>query len=80
MFAWAVETYEASASSMGISRTTERESRTMLPVQILPMPGAPLPYQQLLIWHERTHRDPGALAFRELVSQVMGCPWQPALT
>jgi DNA-binding transcriptional LysR family regulator len=54
--------------------------RTMLPVQILSMPGAPLHYQQHLIWHERTHRDPGAVAFRELVSQVMGRPWQPALS
>jgi DNA-binding transcriptional LysR family regulator len=54
--------------------------RTMLPVQILPIPGPPLSYQQHLIWHERTHRDPGALAFRELVSQVMGRPWRPALT
>jgi hypothetical protein len=51
----------------------------MLPVQILPMPGAPLHYQQHLISHERTHRDPRSLAFRELVSQVMWSPWQPAL-
>jgi DNA-binding transcriptional LysR family regulator len=53
--------------------------RTMLPVQILPMPDAPLRYQQHLIWHERTRRDPGSLAFRELVSRVMRNPWQPAL-
>jgi len=53
--------------------------RTMLPVQILPIPGAPLRYEQHLIWHERTHRDPGSLAFRELVSEVMCRSWQPAL-
>jgi DNA-binding transcriptional LysR family regulator len=53
--------------------------RTMLPVRILPRPGAPLHYRQHLIWHERAHRDPGSLAFRELVSQVMRSPWQPAL-
>jgi len=53
--------------------------RTMLPVQILPMPDARLRYQQHLIWHERIRRDPGSLAFRELVSEVMRGPWQPAI-
>jgi len=53
--------------------------RTMLPVRIFSIPGPPLHYQQHLIWHERTHRDPGAMAFRELVRQVMDRPWRPAL-
>jgi DNA-binding transcriptional LysR family regulator len=61
-------------------RRLAKRLRTMLLVQILPMPGPPLHYQQHLIWHERTHRDPGALVFRALVSQVMGRPWRPALT
>lgn len=44
-----------------------------------PEAGRATPLRQHLIWHERAHRDPGSLAFRELVSQVMRSPWQPAL-
>ena len=62
-----------------LPRRLAERFRTMLPVQVVPLPDASLQYQQHLIWHERTHRDPGSLAFRELVSEVMRRPWQPAL-
>jgi DNA-binding transcriptional LysR family regulator len=62
-----------------VPRRLAERFRTMLPVQIIPLPSASLQYQQHLIWHERTHRDPGSLAFRELVREAMRGPWQPAL-
>ena len=48
---------------------------TILPLKILTIPAPALRFQQQLIWHERAHRDPGAMAFRELVCGVMRRPW-----
>jgi DNA-binding transcriptional LysR family regulator len=69
----------ASDLVIAMPRRLAERFRTMLRVQILPMPSVPLTYQQHLIWHECTHRDPGATAFRSLVSEVLRRPWQPAL-
>jgi DNA-binding transcriptional LysR family regulator len=59
-------------------RLAERFS-TMLPLRVLSIPGPSLRFLQRLIWHERTHRDPGATMFRELVTRVMRRPWRAAL-
>jgi DNA-binding transcriptional LysR family regulator len=53
---------------------------TILPLRILSIPAPALRFQQQLIWHERTHRDPGAIAFRELVCGVMLRPWRAKLS
>jgi DNA-binding transcriptional LysR family regulator len=44
---------------------------TMLPVRVLAIPGPPLRFRQRLVWHERTHRDPGAMAFRSVLTGLM---------
>jgi DNA-binding transcriptional LysR family regulator len=53
---------------------------TILPLRILSLPAPALCFQQQLIWHERTHRDPGAIAFRELICGVMRRPWRAKLS
>ena len=53
---------------------------TILPLKILTIPAPSLRFQQQLIWHERTHRDPGAVTFRELVCEIMRRPWRARLT
>ena len=45
---------------------------TMLRVRVLTIPGSPLRFRQRLVWHERTHRDPGAMAFRSVLTGL----WQ----
>jgi DNA-binding transcriptional LysR family regulator len=53
---------------------------TILPLRTLAIPAPALRFEQQLIWHERSHRDPGAIAFRELVCNVMRRPWRAKLT
>lgn len=62
-----------------LPRRLAERFRTMLPLQVLTFPDPPLRFEQHLIWHDRTHRDPGAVLFRELVSGVMRRPFRPAL-
>jgi DNA-binding transcriptional LysR family regulator len=47
---------------------------SMMPLKVLPIPGPALRFKQQLIWHDRTHNDPGAMLFRELVRDVMRRP------
>jgi DNA-binding transcriptional LysR family regulator len=57
-----------------VPRRLAEQLRAMLPLRILTFPGPGLRFQQQLIWHERTHRDPGATMLRELVTEVMSRP------
>jgi DNA-binding transcriptional LysR family regulator len=54
-------------------RVAERLART-LPLRLVRLPAPPMPLQLQLIWHERTHRDPGAIHFRALVTRAIGGP------
>src|SRR5690606_33389936 len=47
-------------------RLAEALARTT-PLAVLTMPGPPMHFSIQLLWHDRTDRDPGARAFRELV-------------
>jgi DNA-binding transcriptional LysR family regulator len=42
-----------------------------LPLVIASMPIPPLVFQMQLFWHERTHADPGARYFREVVTAAV---------
>lgn len=39
----------------------------VLPLRVLPLPTPPMRMELQLIWHARTHADPGAVFFRDLV-------------
>jgi DNA-binding transcriptional LysR family regulator len=71
----------AASSDLAVAtpRRLGERFRTMLPLRILSIPGPTLRWHQQLIWHERTHRDPGATLFRELISGVIGRRWRAAL-
>lgn len=43
-----------------------------LPLRVLDGPGPPFAFEMCLHWHERTHRDPAVIAFRELVTAALG--------
>jgi DNA-binding transcriptional LysR family regulator len=72
----------AASSDLAIAtpRRLAERFRTMLPLRILVIPGPTLHFQQQLLWHERTHRDPGATALREVITGAMSRPWRAALT
>lgn len=43
----------------------------VLPLRILALPFPPLVFDMQMLWHERTHSDPGCKAFRELVTTAV---------
>lgn len=42
-----------------------------LPLTLLKPPMPPLRFPMMLLWHERTHRDPAATYFRDLVARAL---------
>jgi hypothetical protein len=38
-----------------------------MPLMTVALPVPSLPFRLQLVWHERTHADPGAACFRSLV-------------
>lgn len=42
-----------------------------LPLEVLRPPMPPLRFPMMLAWHERTHRDPAASYFRELIASAL---------
>jgi DNA-binding transcriptional LysR family regulator len=46
----------------------------MLSLRLFRLPTPPLRFEMQLIWHERTHEDPGAVFFRDLIVSAVGQP------
>ncbi|MFP2926415.1 LysR family transcriptional regulator [Pyxidicoccus sp. 3LG] len=55
----------------GMPRRTAEALCAMLPVKRLELVPSPPPMVMALIWHARTHADPGARCFRELVIDAL---------
>jgi DNA-binding transcriptional LysR family regulator len=51
----------------GMPRRLAERFRGALPLAVLELPAPPLRFDMQLLWHERTHADPGSRHFRELV-------------
>jgi DNA-binding transcriptional LysR family regulator len=47
---------------------------SMLPLRIIELPFAAMQFRMQLLWHDRTHADPGSRFFRELVLRCLGTP------
>jgi DNA-binding transcriptional LysR family regulator len=78
-FTAAIVAASSDLASVMPRRLAERFA-SILPLRILTIPAPALRFQQQLIWHERTQRDSGAIAFRELVCTVMRRPWRAGIS
>lgn len=56
----------------GMPRRVARQLMPSFPLQVLRGPGPPFVFQMFLHWHERTHRDPAAQAFRKVIVEAVG--------
>lgn len=65
--------------TVAIPRRIAERFATMLPLRVLSFANPPLRFEQHLVWHERTHRDPGSAMVRDLVREVTRRPWRPSL-
>ncbi len=55
----------------GMPRRAAEAFCTMLPVKMLELTPKPPPMPMALVWHARTHADPGSRYFRELVIDTL---------
>jgi DNA-binding transcriptional LysR family regulator len=55
----------------GMPLRVARSLRRSLPIEVLTGPGPPLEFELGLHWHERTHKDPAAEAFRGLILEAL---------
>lgn len=55
----------------GMPRRLAEALATFVPITMVTVPGLSLTFRMQLQWHERTDRDPGARAFRELVVEAL---------
>ncbi|PCC73548.1 DNA-binding transcriptional regulator, LysR family [Nannocystis exedens] len=58
----------------GLPRRVAEALAPALPLTPLMVPGPPMAFSIDLVWHDRTHLDAGARAFRELVSAALASP------
>ncbi|MFZ6181293.1 LysR substrate-binding domain-containing protein [Nannocystis pusilla] len=58
----------------GLPRRVAEALAPVLPLTPLALPGPPMAFSIDLVWHERTHLDVGARAFRELVIAALASP------
>lgn len=52
----------------GMPRRVAEQLAHRLPLRVARLPAPAMQIQLQLVWHARTHEDPGAIAFRELVA------------
>lgn len=74
-----VPTFAAAASVVahtdfvgGLPRRFVQMLSRSLPLRVVDGPGPPFAFEMCLHWHERTHRDPAVVVFRELVTAALG--------
>lgn len=74
-----VPTFAAAASVVastdlvgGLPRRTAEVLARALPLRVVDGPAPPFRFEMCLVWHERTHRDPAAAAFRAVVVEALG--------
>lgn len=60
----------ATDHAAGMPRRVAEALAKMLPLKVLDVPAPPMRMRIQMLWHERTHRDEGGRAFRELVAQA----------
>ncbi len=58
----------------GIPRRLAETLVRQLPLRIAPLPIPAMTFQMQLLWHERTHADAGARAFRRLILDAVRMP------
>ncbi len=58
----------------GMPKRVARLLGRALPIRAVTGPGPPFRFEMCLHWHERTHADPAAAAFRELIAEALGAP------
>lgn len=58
----------------GMPRRLAEALALAAPLAVLAFPGPPMRFTMQLVWHDRTDRDPGARAFRELVLAALRDP------
>lgn len=56
----------------GVPRSVAVALRDGAPVQLLDGPGPPFRMPIGMAWHERTHRDPAAVFFRDVLQRALG--------
>ena len=54
-------------------RVAEKLARG-LPLRVVRLPTPPMWMKLQLAWHPRTHEDPGAVRFRDLIARALGAP------
>lgn len=59
---------------VGLPRRLAAALATVAPLTELAVAGPPMAFSIELVWHERTHHDAGARAFRELVIAALASP------
>jgi len=82
----AVSVAHFSAAALTVARTDlvaampRRLAETfarMSPLKVLPLPGEPFRFVMNLHWHDRTHADEGARAFRQAIIDALADPGRP---
>jgi DNA-binding transcriptional LysR family regulator len=73
-FAAAAGVVAATDLVAGMPKRVARLLGRMLPIRAVKGPGPPFRFEMCLHWHERTHGDPAAAAFRELIVEALGAP------
>lgn len=54
----------------GMPRQVAEKLAEQLPIKLHRLPAPPMRIDVQLVWHTRTHHDPGAIAFREIVANA----------
>lgn len=69
-FAAAAMVAATSDMAAGMPKRLAEKLAEQLPLRLLRIPAPPLRVPIQLVWHDRTHKDPGAIAFRAIVADA----------